>query len=461
MDYSIAQTEGFVLAFVAWGIKCINGWDSLGVEAQDAERRRLRERAKELVKGCIVHWKRSLNRIKEIVEPAKRPSFDGLIAVLEDRATSPQDFLDTSRDLLRDFPEIRGWAVWWLRLTTGGMIFPAIQNMSPELRDKLPSSTNGAESNHWLLYRACGEKHDLVEGIERLYKYVGEIERLYKSVQSEFYFTLCWSVSKMILGGVVRVRPASAREFSAQSYTFENDGRAPDTRNLLRLAAEAEVDLDGGTELAGRDEHPRTAPSERQARVTENALAELRQLTKPKKTTHNATRSQKAGSSKTAWITMPAIFTEHNFDDMRLLLQSYVWEKNSCYIDAPLELLYRAWAFLDDNERANILAITRSAGERKPSKIDLVFHHFEQRYLYMTQDWTIPVAKNAERRKKEQKRMLEQLKASLEIGRSRVRGYILSDWDSFAVEGKFGCARQWLGGMGLVSSQYIIPFSSC
>lgn len=48
--------------------------------------------------------------------------------------------------------------------------------------EKLPNTTNGGESSHWLLYRACGQKHDLWDGIRRAYMFQRELEALYMAV---------------------------------------------------------------------------------------------------------------------------------------------------------------------------------------------------------------------------------------------------------------------------------------
>ncbi|KDQ49621.1 hypothetical protein JAAARDRAFT_143236, partial [Jaapia argillacea MUCL 33604] len=141
----------------------------------------------QLIKGCEVHWKRSLMRIKELIEESRLPLFTFLISVLEGRNTEPEQFLQAADQIHTGFPKVKGWLSWWLNPLNGAMIFPAIHSMPAELHSRLPDSTNGGESNHWLLYRACGQKHSLLEGIRRLFLYVREIETLYKNVRSELH----------------------------------------------------------------------------------------------------------------------------------------------------------------------------------------------------------------------------------------------------------------------------------
>jgi hypothetical protein len=59
------------------------------------------------------------------------------------------------------------------------MIFPAMQKMPADLREKLPGSTNGAESAHNMLYQAAGRGHDIWEGVNRVQR---ETEMLYEAV---------------------------------------------------------------------------------------------------------------------------------------------------------------------------------------------------------------------------------------------------------------------------------------
>jgi hypothetical protein len=108
--------------------------------------------------------------------------FEGLVAVLEGASTTAEQFLQAVADIHREFPEVRPWDSWWILPGNGGMIFPAMQRMPAELRAQLPSSTNGAESAHNLLYGAAGRSHDIYEGVRGLYHVQRETELLYDAV---------------------------------------------------------------------------------------------------------------------------------------------------------------------------------------------------------------------------------------------------------------------------------------
>lgn len=160
----------------------IPGWSTLREQSRATEAANLRTRAQGLIQGCIVHWKRSLHKIKQTIAMKFLFRFEGLVGILEAQSTTAAEFLQTVEILLAEFPEVRPWLSWWILPGNGSMIFPAMRKMPAELQAKLPHSTNAAESGHWLLYRAVGSGFDLWEGIRRLYRFQREIEMLYAAI---------------------------------------------------------------------------------------------------------------------------------------------------------------------------------------------------------------------------------------------------------------------------------------
>ncbi|KAJ7200417.1 hypothetical protein GGX14DRAFT_572180 [Mycena pura] len=57
-----------------------------------------------------------------------------------------------------------------------------------------------------------------------------------------------------------------------------------------------------------------------------------------------------------------------------LLLWSYCWNDNSCFIDAPLEALFRAFVFLDKDARAELMQVVRE--ESPESGLRSIIEHF-------------------------------------------------------------------------------------
>ena len=64
----------------------------------------------------------------------------------------------------------------------------------------------------------------------------------------------------------------------------------------------------------------------------------------------------------------------------RRRFQSYVWSNNSCYFDAPAELLFRTYETLPGNFRKSVQDILET--EAKGTGIAAVFDHFEKRMAW-------------------------------------------------------------------------------
>lgn len=169
----------------------IPGWNTLSAASRASEIAALRGRAEALVKGCYVHWKRSTCKIKQLISPDHVFRFELLLGTLENHRSTPEEFLNAADELRTKYPEVRAWIAWWLLPDNAALIFPAMAKMSPQLRARLPDTTNGGESSHWLLYRACGQKFDLWEGIRRLFMFQREQEMLYDAVLGIFLLSLC------------------------------------------------------------------------------------------------------------------------------------------------------------------------------------------------------------------------------------------------------------------------------
>ncbi|KAJ7137063.1 hypothetical protein C8R44DRAFT_948832 [Mycena epipterygia] len=295
LDFSTAQRNGFIEAFIEFMCARIPGWNTLSKQSRTTEAANLRTRALALIKGCIVHWKRSLHKIKQVIGAKFLYRFEGLVAVLERETITPAEFIQAVEQILAEFPEVRPWLAWWILPGNGSMIFPAMQKMPAELRARLPNSTNAAESGHWLLYRAVGTGFDLWEGIRRLNRFQRETEMLYAAIRA----------------GHVDARFQGTKPQAKSRITWhENDGRAPDTRERLAAVEKLEAEF-----------------AKRNAKLTD----EERWL---------ACNSAPSG--------IPAPPPSESTTPTALALQSYIWEGNSCFIDAYLEAYFRAFVGMGD-----------------------------------------------------------------------------------------------------------------
>ncbi|KAJ7217359.1 hypothetical protein C8J57DRAFT_1255057 [Mycena rebaudengoi] len=104
---------------------------------------------------------------------------------------------------------------------------------------------------------------------------------------------------------------------------YENDGRAPDTRTRLAAVRLLEAELTAKKSQMSEDERFVAANSQEHQKSSKHPLQVIRPL----------------GSN---------------------LLQSYSWDANSCYIDAPLEAYFRAFGCMSDAVRAEFLRRIRT-----------------------------------------------------------------------------------------------------
>ncbi|KAJ7885633.1 hypothetical protein B0H13DRAFT_1889491 [Mycena leptocephala] len=387
LDFSTAQRNGFISAFVEFMCARIPGWNTLSEDSRTAEASALRIRAEALIKGCIVHWKRSLHKIKQVLGAKHLFRFEGLIGVLESERTTAAEFLQAVEQIRTEFPEVRPWLAWWILPGNGSMIFPAMQKMPADLRAKLPNSTNASESNHWLLYRAVGYGFDLWEGIRRLYRFQRETEMLYAAI-------IAGHVNARFQG--TKLQPKSRLNW------HENDGRAPDTRE--RLAALQKIE----DEFTARN----------------STLTDAERWT--------------ACNSGPALLIVPPPPPSNSTPPSLLFRQSYVWDANSCFIDAPLEAYFRAFIVMGDAVRGELLRRIRT--EAPDTGLRDVFEPLWLRGLLSG----AIISRSSTVTKPSSTKLMHALQA----GQLNVKRLISSKWDGgeFAF-GMPGCSRTWLNQM--------------
>ncbi|KAJ7483763.1 hypothetical protein B0H11DRAFT_2231915 [Mycena galericulata] len=403
LDFSSAQRNGFIESFVDFMCARIPGWNTLSEQSRTSEAANLRSRAEALIQGCIVHWKRSLHKIKQTIRSQFLYRFETLVGILEADSTTAAQFLETVEILLTEFPEIRPWLSWWILPGNGSMIFPAMRKMPAELQARLPHSTNAAESGHWLLYRAVGSGFDLWEGIRRLYRFQREIEMLYAAIQG---------ISPLNLSG-------SKPQAKSRLKWHENDGRAPDTRE--RLAAVQKLEA----EFAMRN----AALTDEERWIAVNSAPAIPASTQ----------------SPPMTSTPPTA----------LVRQSYVWDSNSCFIDAPLEAYFRAFVAMGDAARTEFLRRIRT--ETPATGLRDVVEHFWLRGLLCgaitspsvdLQPASKSRSKGPSSDKGVTKPSHKKLGDALLAGQLNVKRLIETKWDGgvFAA-GMASCSRTWLNQM--------------
>ncbi|KAJ7200970.1 hypothetical protein C8J57DRAFT_1486534 [Mycena rebaudengoi] len=307
-----------------------------------------------------------------------------LISILEASSTTSEQFLQAVDAIFAEFPEVRPWLSWWILPGNGGMIFPAMQKMPADLREKLPGSTNGAESAHNMLYQAAGRGHDIWEGVRRLYRVQRETEMLYEAPDM-------WKPG---------FRVPSPNRIPGLGFTRTMDA-PPDTRSRLAAVQLMEAELAAKKSQMSEDERFITA---------------------------NSQEHQKSSKRPSEAIRPPG----------SNLLQSYSWDANSCFIDAPLEAYFRAFGCMSDAVRAEFLRRIRT--EAADTGLRDIMEHFWLRGLL---SGAVPSTGHSE-----MKDLHGRLMTALDAGQRNVKRLLNTKWDSATfVPGMPGCARTWLNQM--------------
>ncbi|KAI0314864.1 hypothetical protein OF83DRAFT_1174376 [Amylostereum chailletii] len=285
MDFSASQMSGAQTAFVKTMIKKIPGWEKLTHSTQETERQALVKFANEHQIGCRFHWRDHANRAAKNISANNWPTFSHLIDVIGGKSTTTEEFNQAVIKICGLSPELDSWFDWWLRPRIAQMIFPACAQGDKSLRDQVSKTSNPIESQHSLLHRATGKEHRGREAIESLHQYVKPLERARDAIQ----------------GGYINApsmrEPTRRLGTKRVHYSEPNDGRAPDTPATLRQA-----DL------------------------------------KKKKLQSSATNQNTVHNGKTITRKTTQASVASNRD-----LYGYVWANNSCYVDAPMEALFRVF----------------------------------------------------------------------------------------------------------------------
>lgn len=147
----------------------------------------LREVAASLLKGCVQHFRSQITRVKRIggvVSPSLQDTFQIRVMALLD-APDPTQLRKMADRLIKDFPRIKNWAEWWLRLSHAQMLFTAHRSMDPALAASIPESTNAEEAMNWKIYSALGKKLPLMQGLVGLHAFAKHYHTLSVGINSK------------------------------------------------------------------------------------------------------------------------------------------------------------------------------------------------------------------------------------------------------------------------------------
>ncbi|KAF9062287.1 hypothetical protein BDP27DRAFT_1428067 [Rhodocollybia butyracea] len=130
----------------------------------------LRAAAKKLLKGCLYHYLKAVERIAKMstmVDPNTKSEFRVLAASLP-KLQTPAEFHDAVLQIQQKWPRASSWLNWWLNIDHAAMLFECMRAMPSHLASKLPETTNPEEAIHANIHRAVGKNHPFFAGLDGL-----------------------------------------------------------------------------------------------------------------------------------------------------------------------------------------------------------------------------------------------------------------------------------------------------
>lgn len=222
MDFSVAQSNGFIAAFIQF-------WEH--VPNNNRSTQELQLAANTLIKGCEQHFRTGVTRLKKIsgiVKPTLADAFEKRALALLD-ASDIADFNQRASLLTREFPSVLPWLQWWRQKGPAQKLFKAFRIMDDQTWSQLPATTNAEEALHFSLYRATAKGVGLIEGIEGLHHYAEWF--MYQSTASSIGIPTLYGQPER--WKIIAKEHGRTKLFRNRKKAIPNDGQPPDTAKVL------------------------------------------------------------------------------------------------------------------------------------------------------------------------------------------------------------------------------------
>lgn len=191
MDFSSAQIKAHSEEYADLMMSLTSGFKELSKETFKAQWQHYLQEANSVQVGCEIHFFRSGKRLMQnsaLISHERKDKFMEMLYIMTAKSTTSEHFASTVNQIHEQFPRIHGWLEWWLRPAISSMIFPSKSSINPTLADKVPSTSNAIESQHFNLHSAMGKDHDALAGVHKLYIYVKQREQQYNALMGENLF---------------------------------------------------------------------------------------------------------------------------------------------------------------------------------------------------------------------------------------------------------------------------------
>jgi hypothetical protein len=166
VDFSIAERNGFVEAYIEHGIQKIHD-KNLPIDIIDSHKTMLEKDAKSLLKGCQEHFRQSVTRIARnhaIINHDYSADFTSTAMKLL-KVNEKEGFDSIVKSIQQNWPNANTWLEWWIYTDAGKILFPTLSSMNPDLANSLPNSTNAQESMHRRYYMCGATQQSIITGI--------------------------------------------------------------------------------------------------------------------------------------------------------------------------------------------------------------------------------------------------------------------------------------------------------
>lgn len=357
MDFSNAESKAYCQAFA--NVLRENG-DNRSLE-------NLKKIAESLVRGCTVHYHRSIHRVSrlgEVVPQAKAQSFKTSMTALLS-VESPAAFHACCQDIIDEYPRTANFVNWWRRPQNAQKLFEGVRTMDPKLWDSMASTNNPEEALHARLYASLGRDHQLLGGLGRLQHFMKMLAMLHEHAKSTYLWLIFGAVNLMRAGGQTleyspelwkriqddspilheRDRQEKRKVGKQRQLRIPNDGRAPDKASQLRRKVSAKTVLGKRVRHARQKPQPHPSSPLRSEPVSESSSHEESVASAIEL---EPTLEHEYETTLTSQMVLPRLQIATILASKRMAaLQCLPWRANSCWFDTSLTLLaaavYRCW----------------------------------------------------------------------------------------------------------------------